>query len=309
MIDTGPDYRGARDLLRGKLGALPDIIVTTHGHLDHAGLGNYWQGKGVPVGMAADDVHLASAPQLSSPSEFAAFIDYVRNCGAPDDVQIDVISGLEARRHWAAATALPGSGYPSMGREPRWPTGLRYEHFQPARILVDGDRPAGSSFEVALCPGHTPGNLVVINEDEGLLFSGDQLLPDITPTPAIQSKPPITGQSEDWRFRSLPAFVAALQKLRSMSFGRCYPGHGEPFDNVSEILDANLGQIEQRSERLQQALSTLGNASIYELSESLYPRVLRRRFWQIIATVQGHLDLLEAEGRVRRCATRYEVAK
>jgi len=306
MIDTGPDYRGASERLRGELRALPDIIVATHGHLDHAGLGRYWQDKGVPVAMAAADLHLTSAPQLASPGEFSAFVYYVRRSGAPEDVQVQVISGLEMRRQWALAAARPGHEYPSMGRDPRWPSGLQYEHFEPSRIIHDGEWLFGS-FEVVLCPGHTPGNLVVVNKEAGWLFSGDQLLPDITPTPAIQPKPGVIDHQEDWRFRSLPAFVAALERLRTMPLTRCYPGHGHPFDDVQTVIEANLAQIEQRSDRVLQALANLGCATVYQLCDVLYPRVLRRRFWQIMATVQGHLDLLEAQAQVRASGDSYEM--
>ena len=46
---------------------------------------------------------------------------------------------------------------------------------------------------------------------------------------------------------------------------------------------------------------------VYALAERLYPRALRRRFWQIAATVQGHLDSLEAAGFVRVDAGVYEL--
>ena len=50
VIDTGPDYRGAREAISDALrGRAPDIVVATHGHLDHAGLGRWWQERGVAV--------------------------------------------------------------------------------------------------------------------------------------------------------------------------------------------------------------------------------------------------------------------
>jgi glyoxylase-like metal-dependent hydrolase (beta-lactamase superfamily II) len=150
---------------------------------------------------------------------------------------------------------------------------------------------------VLMCPGHTPGNLVLVDEAEGWLFSGDQLLPEITPTPAVQHLPPGQAGRGTWRFHSLPAFTRSLRELRTRDFVRCFPGHGEPFDNVQEVIDANLTQIEERTEKVAAALRNRGSCSLYALAEDLYPRALRRRFWQIIATVQGHLDLLEDGGR------------
>ncbi|MGH2632943.1 MAG: MBL fold metallo-hydrolase [Tepidiformaceae bacterium] len=306
LIDTGPDYRGAREALGAALGEQrPDIVVATHGHLDHAGLGAYWQSLGVAVALGANDVHLAGRPQLSDGLEFEEFAAYVRNCGAPADVQNEVMAGLGVRRDWArkAATA---EVYPSMGREHRWPSGLRYEPFSPHRVIGDGEG-VGCGLQVELCPGHTPGNLVVATPAEGWLFSGDQLLPEITPTPAIQARAP-EDLPGDWRLRSLPEFYHSLQRLAGASFSRCFPGHGEPFDDVAGVIAANIAQIEQRGERVAEQLSALGSATLYSLCEALYPRALRRRFWQIVATVQGHCDLLEEDGRVLAVDGCYELS-
>ena len=164
--------------------------------------------------------------------------------------------------------------------------------------MGDGER-VGAQLRVVACPGHTPGNLVLVQESDGWLFSGDQLLPEVMPTPGIQHVPSREPALEAWRFRSLPAFVASLRRLREYDFARCFPGHGDPFDNVREVIDANLSQLDERTERVAALLRSRGSAAVYTLADDLYPRALRRRFWQIIATVQGHLDLLEDIERAR----------
>jgi glyoxylase-like metal-dependent hydrolase (beta-lactamase superfamily II) len=306
MVDAGPDYKGAREAIHGALGQLPGVVVATHGHLDHAGLGKHWIAAGVPVAIGSRDVHLTRTPQLADRAEFERLATYVRSCGAPVDVRVEVMAGLEQRREWARAAAQPGS-YQPIGRNGRWPTSLHYEHFVPSAEVGDGDGIEGTSLEVLECPGHTPGNLVLIDTAEGWLFSGDQLLPEMTPTPAVQAKPPGELTEADWRFRSLPAFVSALRRLRTMEFSRCFPGHGEPFDDVRETIEANIAQVEQRGERVAEAIAKTGRCSLYSLCEAMYPRAFRRRFWQIASTVQGHLDLLEDEGRVRVVNGLYEV--
>jgi glyoxylase-like metal-dependent hydrolase (beta-lactamase superfamily II) len=137
---------------------------------------------------------------------------------------------------------------------------------------------------------------VVVAEEEGHLFSGDQLLPDITPTPGIQ----FVREGAGWvRFPSLPRFVASLRRLRGLDLARCYPGHGEPFDDVRAVIDQNLAQVEQRTERVLGVLREAGEARVHGLAERLYPRALQRRWWQIVATVQGHIDLLAEQGEAR----------
>jgi glyoxylase-like metal-dependent hydrolase (beta-lactamase superfamily II) len=358
LIDTGPDYEGAFAAIRGELAAAPTVVVATHGHSDHAGLGAAWQRLGVPVALGTADHHLARVHGLADPGEFALLAGFVRGSGAPADVAAEALAGLERRR---AANLRPASEpYPPAGKPPRWPTGLRFEPFDPhpltpsglevaeglpeaaaglrltvapspptssPRALGEGAEPntsdcnphtgprpylppAGAGeggrggdpaagilpagLRVVASPGHTPGNVVLVQEAEGWLFSGDQLLPEITPTPAIQGDPARPGA----RFRSLPAFRDSLRALSQLTFTRCYPGHGEPFDNVGEVIQANLDAIDQRSERVLAALRESGPSQLYGLCEALYRRAAGRRFWQIAPTVLGHLDVLEAEGLV-----------
>lgn len=296
LIDTGPDYRGAGEaILRALNGKQPTLSIATHGHLDHAGLGAWWQRRGVPVVLHAQDAHFARGAQASD-EEFHELACFVRACGAPPDVVAEAIASLELRFQWTreAATA---EHYRPAGRDARWPTGLRYEPFTPTRWFEGeaSELPLGGEF--LHMPGHTPGNGVAWFRMEGWLFSGDQLLPEITPTPGIQGA---HRPGQPWRLRSLPEFVASLRATRELDAARCFPGHGEPFDNVRDVIDANLAQVEQRNEKLLHLLRSNGGRTLYEVAEALYPRAVRRRFWQIIATVQGQLDLLEDSGAAVR---------
>ncbi len=292
LIDAGPDYSGATAVLASAMdGAGPAIVVVTHAHNDHAGLARWWQIRGATVGIGAADARLVRAPHFSEPGEFEAFAAYVATTGAPPELRPALIRGLEGRRQYVRLAAA-GEGHPPGRPADRWPTGLRFQPFEPDVVLEDGASVA-PGLRVISCPGHTPGNLVVVAEDEGLLFSGDQILRDITPTPGVQFVP----GGEGWlRFPSLPPFVASLERLRDLRLSRCYPGHGQPFDDVTSVIAQNLAQVEQRTERVRTELSDSGEATVHALCERLYPRALQRRWWQIVATIQGHLDLLAERG-------------
>lgn len=291
VIDTGPNYRGAAELILKALAErTPALVVATHGHLDHAGLGQWWQERGVPVLVGAEDV----AQTLGHTDRDLTDLEhFVERCGAPPDVTAEVNAGLELRRKWtlemrtAETWREPGDG--------RWPTALRYPPFEPSRVIGQVTN-LPCRLTALPSPGHTPGNLVVVLEGEGPdqteLFSGDQLLPEITPTPAIQFH-------DGKRFPSLPRFLESLGILgeRYPSLAHCYPGHGDPFANVSEVIAANLDQARIRSERLYDDLRGGGPATLYAIAERIYPRALRRRFWQIISTIQGQLDVLAEAGR------------
>lgn len=295
LIDTGPDYDGAKNVLTSSLGSrLPGLVVATHGHSDHAGLGRWWQTRGVSVAIGAADSGLVRGLHFTHPGEFESFTAYVADSGAPPSLQASLIRGLGARRELVRRAAA--ATYPAARPTDRWPSGLRFEPFEPDRLLED-DAPLTTELRALSCPGHTPGNVVVVAEEDGLLFSGDQLLPDITPTPGIQFVP---GRDGAWtRFPSLPPFVASLKRLQGLGLARCYPGHGEPFDNVPDVIARNLAQVEQRTDRVLTELWAAGESNTHDLAERLYPRALRRRWWQIIATIQGHLDLLAGRQRAR----------
>ena len=301
LIDTGPDYDGARAILSAELERPPTLVVATHAHLDHAGLGCWWQAQGVPVALGERDFGTArvGAARFSEAPEWKAFLAFVAASGAPEDVQAETVVGLERSRDRGRAQSAPGGYSPST--DGRWPTALRYESFEPARTVADEERLLGGTVTVIVSPGHTPGNLVLTVPTEGWLFSGDQLLPGITPTPAIQWEP---GSAE--RFASLPLFFRSMQHLAAMDYTHCFPGHGEPFENVAEVIALNIAQIDQRTEKVYDVVR-LGPGTLYAICEALYPRALRRRFWPIVATVQGHLDILEEDGRVLSAEGQYHV--
>ncbi len=292
LVDTGPDFAGAWEALREGLGdAFPDVVVATHGHHDHAGLGREWQRAGAPVWTGKADGPLTARPLLQSAAEAAAMLAWAASTGAPPDTLAHVRQRIEARRT-AARRAAELAEYPEDGG--RWPTGLRYPTFEADRLIEGDGEVAG--VEILAAPGHTPGNVVLAVREEGWLFSGDQLLPDVDPLPAIQFVAEGEGLQ---RFPTMARFAASLERLAAEGFTRCFPGHGEPFDGAGEAIAGALERIERRGARIRASLRTEGPASVYTLCARLYPRATGRRFWQTASVVQGQLDLLDSRGAAR----------
>ncbi len=174
LVDTGPDYAGARATLAEALnGWRPDVVVATHAHVDHAGLGLWWQQQGVPVALTAADRTLASHPHYVDQDELDVMVAWVEASGAPEAIRIEAVEGLERRREWALLAAN-SSQYPPAGSQPRWPTGLRYESFAASRTVADGDEVA-PGVRVLECPGHTPGHVVFHTAEISRCFVGDVL--------------------------------------------------------------------------------------------------------------------------------------
>jgi glyoxylase-like metal-dependent hydrolase (beta-lactamase superfamily II) len=290
LVDAGPDYAGAWEVLAREVCGVRAVAVS-HGHADHAGLGARWAAQGVPVFLHPLDHHLVGT-LVPRGDGWRVLVEFVETCGAPPEVVASVVDALERRRAFAERWQR-AEGYPPAGPRARHPSGLRYDPFVPRPY------PLGlpNGLEVRHLPGHTPGTVVIVEPREGWLFSGDQLLKGFTPTPGIQLDPASGGPV---RFRSLPRFLDALLTLRDSAFTRCFPGHGEPFADVEDAIDAAIGAIEARTERVFADLRQAGRATPYELAARAYPRALERRFWQVLPAIQGHLDLLEERGLVRR---------
>ncbi|MBH77543.1 MAG: hypothetical protein CL897_04885 [Dehalococcoidia bacterium] len=287
LIDTGPDFAGAWELLQEKVEEQrPDFVVATHGHHDHAGLGKKWQSIGVPVWVGRNDGPMTAAPQLQSPDEMEALLAWAEDTGAPIEITAHFQDRLERRRE-TALRAATSKDYPKDGI--RWPTGLRYPPFE-ADSLIEGNIEV-DGIQILSAPGHTPGNMVLAIPEEGWLFSGDQLLPNVDPLPAIQFLEKDKGLQ---RFPSLAYFTSSLERLAEIGFTRCFPGHGKPFDQAAEAITEALGRIERRCTRVHDSLRKEGPASVYELGIRLYPRGTKHRFWQTASSIQGQLDLLEA---------------
>ncbi|MCZ7578348.1 MAG: MBL fold metallo-hydrolase [Dehalococcoidia bacterium] len=130
LIDTGPDYRGAKDVLATAVaGSPPALVVATHGHLDHAGLGHWWQEQGIPVALHEEDLHYSTGHQLDD-DELRALEGFVRGSGAPGDVEVEALAGLAARRAWARQ-AVETRDYRPAGRMPTGPRGSGMSHSSP----------------------------------------------------------------------------------------------------------------------------------------------------------------------------------
>jgi len=100
-------------------------------------------------------------------------------------------------------------------------------------ILEEGSRIefGEASFTVLHTPGHTPGSLSLLDEKQGILFTGDTLF------------------DGGWGRTDLPGgdekiLARSLKRLRELDPRlRCYPGHGSAFvlKDQFEMLDRLLG--------------------------------------------------------------------
>jgi len=135
-------------------------------------------------------------------------------------------------------------------------------------------------------PGHCPDHLCFVLEEEGAVFSGDNVLGIGTTVIPAESG-------------SLTEYMASLELLEAEEPTRIYPAHGPCIQNGK----AKVRQyIEHRIEREAQILAAMGAdlrsvIDIVRVVYAAYPEALYPAAGQ---SVTSHLIKLELEGRVAR---------
>lgn len=144
---------------------------------------------------------------------------------------------VEAYGCWVACGASDVDGVADIHRSGFDEEGIDYTVDHVDRALEEGDVVTwgGDSLTVLHTPGHTPGSICLLCEDQEVLFSGDMLFQG-----AIGSTAFVLGNDAD-----MVRSCARLTKLDPEL--RVYPGHGGPTTMQAEL--PMLAFIVQRAMR------------------------------------------------------------
>ena len=153
-------------------------------------------------------------------------------------------------------------------------------------------------FKVIHVPGHTPGQINLFYEEEGILFAGDHILDRITPQITL------IDERED----PLGDYMNSLEKVSMMNARIALPGHGEPIVNPSKRAKELIEHHKQRLNEILGYVKERGEATAYELAKVVrwrtnyssweeYP--YPERFFAIGETL-SHLRRLELENKIEK---------
>lgn len=275
-------------------------VIVTHSHPDHYG----------GAGRLAREANA----ELVAHAGFQTFFLGAHRCLDPthghDEGGSEECEELEsAEAPWSRPTPW-GTDFnrPPMGRRLsmtmfRRVMRKRFAPPSPTKRLRGGDliRLAGRDLFAVYTPGHTTDHLCLHDPEEGLLFSGDHILPTITPH--------ISGLGQDPD--PLKTFFASLDRCADLdNVTNVLPAHGHPFDDVVGRVKAIKQHHDERIGQLRDASAELGWSSVVELSKQIFqPRV-----WGSMAESEtyAHLEHLvslgEAEKRGEDATLEYLVA-
>jgi glyoxylase-like metal-dependent hydrolase (beta-lactamase superfamily II) len=279
IVDTGMRLPGCREAWDALFAApLADRtierILATHMHPDHVGLAGWltertgamlWMTRGEFQGIriATTDKREVPPPEVPAMQRGAGWTER----------QIDAASA----RGWARIGQI-----------------IHHLPFAYRRI-VDGEdiRMGGADWRVVVGSGHSPEHACLLNDAEGLLIAGDQVLPTISSNVSLSAAEPYANPLGEW--------LASIDKLLTLDANLLVlPAHGRPFRGLHARLHALRDDHHERLDAMAAALTESPRRAV-----DCFPLLFRREIGDEhrgLATGEtlAHLRWLEVEGRVRR---------
>ncbi|MFM2044184.1 MAG: hypothetical protein RLY86_2760 [Pseudomonadota bacterium] len=226
VVDTGIGSSRSRAMwetvFERHLGGLPvERVLVTHFHPDHMGLADWMVRRwGVALWMTQGEWLLARLlNQDQSPELAAAFAGFYRRSG---------LTGERLDSMLDRGNAFP-RGVPAVPATYR-----RIRHGERLRL---GDQ----DWTVIGGGGHSPEHAALHCPALGLLISGDQVLPRISPNVSVWPSEPEADPLAD--------FLAGLDRLRGLATDTLVlPSHGAPFRGLETRLEALASHHRERLE-------------------------------------------------------------
>lgn len=294
LVDPGLPGRPTWNALKQRLSAAGyeidrvHTVVITHSHPDHFG--------------QAATLRRKFGARIVTHRSFRTFLDPGAEA---DDEEIETVGSIEEAK--ASVHGDPTAGRSPFDRETPWggerhqlPLGrrLRYRamrfaagrfmatpqptnRVEEADVVMIGDR----EWVSVHTPGHTPDHLCLLDPDNGLLISGDHILPTITPH--------ISGMGAT--VDPLAEFFASLDRMQDFdSVGTVLPAHGLEFGDLVGRAKAIRRHHEERLQVLQEASDEIGNGTVNDYMKALF----KERSWGSMAESEtyAHLEHLRLLG-------------
>ncbi len=314
LIDTGVPLTKARDVLLPALKEMMDpsdleTVLVTHSHRDHSGLVSEvksWAPDATVVMHAADwkdmsQDHHGGQARFSPEHARRRFAKWLRINGFPPDL-------LEEAGNWGHRKKTKDGGELDDDQENPWAEDKDILPMQKPDVLVHGgERISNGKFtlDVLHTPGHSPGHICFYEADRRIMFTGDHVLPGITPNVSFR---PGSGKSP------LEDYLNSLARVEKYDVALVCPAHERIFDDLPKRV-REMNQHHQA--RLDAALRGIreGARTAYQIAERIPWDVgtwdkmdvgLRRA---ALGEALSHLELLVVQGKVRETKGEDEVIR
>jgi glyoxylase-like metal-dependent hydrolase (beta-lactamase superfamily II) len=162
----------------------------------------------------------------------------------------------------------------------------------PDREIVPGERLplAGRRLRAVWTPGHTPGHVCLYDEERGRLFSGDHLLPGITPHIGLYEDPEDATVTDP-----LGDYLDSLERIGRLDPSEVLPAHQYAFGDAAGRVRELLAHHAERLAALRGLISGAPRTP-WELAEVME----WNRPWEQIPYGSRNIAVSEAEAHLRR---------
>lgn len=275
LIDPGPNTEEAFDaVLKGLEKSDTDLediekILITHPHSDH--FGNAYrikQSSGAEICMHQEAAEIVENFGEYKERQIKFFSNYFERMGIDGR---DLESILEK--------SLPNS----------YNTDLNVD-----RKLQDGDRVDiyGEYIKCLKVEGHAKGSMCFKLESENEVFTGDFILPNITPNPMLML--PESGYQPP---SSLELYLSSLKSFDTGDMAG-YGGHEGPMEDIEARVEEIIHHHNQRKENIFDELTE--SMTAFRLMEKFFGELPENQYYLGMAEIISHLKLLEDDGRIKR---------
>jgi glyoxylase-like metal-dependent hydrolase (beta-lactamase superfamily II) len=279
LLDAGWDsdegWTALTEGLAGIGGSVADVrgVLVTHLHFDHLGLaGRVREASGAWLAMHPADASIVASPTHRDPEAAVA-------------AEVAFLVSLGAERAEAAA---------DVGSPERF---ARFSRMAVAdRLIEHGDVVdlPGWTLRTVHTPGHTPGHVCFAEERTGSFFSGDHVLPRITPN---------VSTTHDGVADPLRDYLASLTVVAEDEPVEVLPAHEWRFRGLAGRAAEIAGHHEHRLAELLGAVRRNPHSSPWQLAAELtwsrpWEQYERRMRIFAVTETDAHLRLLASRGLV-----------
>ncbi len=270
MIDCGVAGDVEFDILTNALKELDlawtdiKLLIGTHLHTDHIGLSEIIRKEGVLLGLYENSVDYVEKYN-DWKLRFQDLANYSKREGAPKEF-LENMKLIETPKFAGTLT-------------------------NPDILIKDGESPDKTTkgrLTAIFTPGHDASEVSFIDNKSKILFSGDHILPRITPFVPVENE----------NSNTLEDFLESLEKTLPFDKTIIAPGHGEIIESPNKRIEQ---MILHHKRRLERVLKLLGEEELtgWEVCQKLFPErldIMNRRL--ALQETLSHLLYLKNKGRV-----------